>query len=114
MKAAKVQEICRKLPGATEEVLWEDNLVFKVGGKMFTVTGLQEDSRYSFKCPDDMFDVISQLPGIIPAPYLARAKWVQIDPASCELGDEQIETLVRQSYDVVFARLPKKMQKTIK
>jgi predicted DNA-binding protein (MmcQ/YjbR family) len=45
-----------------------------------------------------------------PAPYLARAHWVQIRPADCRLRAGGIAVLLRQSYDLVVAKLPKKTQ----
>ena len=39
MNLEKIREYCLSLPHATEEVLWQKDLVFKIGGKMFTVIG---------------------------------------------------------------------------
>ncbi len=102
------------LTGATEQVQWGDDLVFKVGGKMFACSGLEKDSRYSFKVDDERFLELTDQPGIVPAPYLARAKWVQIDPASCELPAGEIRALVERSYELVFGKLTKKAQREIR
>ena len=37
MGLEKIREYCLSLPHATEEVLWQKDLVFKIGGKMFAV-----------------------------------------------------------------------------
>ncbi|MBF6907474.1 MmcQ/YjbR family DNA-binding protein, partial [Acinetobacter baumannii] len=50
--------------------------------------------------------------GIIPAPYLARAKWVYVEDAKA-LGDEEAAQLLRRSYELVFGKLTKKMQREI-
>lgn len=66
---------CLSLPHVTEQVQWGDNLVFKVGGKMFAVAPLEPAEVWlSFKCSDEEFAELIERPGIIPAPYLARAK----------------------------------------
>ncbi len=113
MDAARLRKLAMSFPGATETVQWENDLVFKVGGKMFAVTGLEEDSRYSFKVADDRFLELSDLPGFKPAPYLARAKWVQVDPSACDLPSEHLEDLIREAYEIIFGRLTKKLQREI-
>ena len=81
MTPAQLRKLCMKLPGATEQIQWGNNRVFKIGGKMFAVSGVEKNSRYSFKVEDHRFLELTDQDGIIPAPYLARAKWVQIEPA---------------------------------
>ncbi len=98
----------RSLPGVTEEVLWENDLVFKVGGKMFFVEALDEKPRLaSFKCTPESFAELIEQPGIIPAPYLARAHWVALQ-AECGLREKEVLALIRTSYDLVVAKLPKR------
>ena len=113
MTPAKLRKVSNAMRGATEQIQWEKDRVFKVGGKMFACSGIEKNSRYSFKVDDERFLELTDLPGIVPAPYLARAKWVQIDPATCELPDRDLEKLVRRSYEIVLAKLPKKKQREI-
>ena len=114
MSKKRLEKLCRGLPGATEEILWENTRVFKVGGKMFYAGNAEDDGgHYSFKVDNDRFLELTDLPGIRPAPYLARAKWVQIDPASCKLPDVELALLVENSYGLVFAKLTKKLQQSI-
>ena len=112
MNANQLQRFCMTLQGATEQIQWGDDRVFKIGGKMFACSGLEKDSLYSFKAGERFLE-LTDLPGIIPAPYLARAKWVQIDPASCELSASQLKELLQSSYEQVLAKLPKKTQAAI-
>ena len=72
-----VRKFCRALPGATEDVKWGNDLVFSVGGKMFAVVCLEPPHQISFKCTPEEFAELIEREGIIPAPYLARAMWVQ-------------------------------------
>ena len=113
MNAAQLRTLCLSLPGATETIQWGDNRVFKVGGKMFAISGYADDSLYSFKVDDDRFLELSDLPGFRPAPYLARAKWVQVDPASCAFPSEHLEDLVHEAYTIIFSRLTRKAQREI-
>ena len=101
------------LPGATETIQWGNDRVFKIGGKMFACSGLEKDSLYSFKVDDERFLELTDMKGVHPAPYLARAKWIQIEPADCKIPKKDLKELVRNSYALVFAKLPKKTQREI-
>lgn len=111
IEAAKA--LCRSLPGCVEDIKWDTNLVFSVGGKMFAVTTTDAHAgAISFKVEDDRFLELTDRPGIIPAPYLARAKWVQVQ-REAKLGKTEAEALVRRSWELVFARLTRKLQREI-
>ena len=114
LSSEEMKALCRSLLGATEQVQWGDNLVFKVGGKMFAVTGLAADARYSFKVDDDRFLDLTGVPGVIPAPYLARARWVQVNPAECALAAPDVAALLRRSHELVFGKLTKRLQKELR
>ena len=114
MNLNKAKAVCRGFPGATEDIKWESNLVFSVGEKMFAVTGAEGSERgISFKVDDDRFLELTDRPGIIPAPYLARAKWVYIEDPKA-IGDTEAAQLLKRSYELVFARLTKKLQREIR
>jgi predicted DNA-binding protein (MmcQ/YjbR family) len=66
----------------------------------------------SFKVEDDRFLELTDRPGIIPAPYLARAKWVYVENAKA-LDDREAAALLRRSYELIFAKLTKKLQREI-
>ena len=104
--------VCRSFPGVTEDTKWGNDLVFSVGEKMFAVTSHGEAAGMSFKVEDERFLELTDRPGIIPAPYLARAKWVYVENAKA-LGDEEAAQLLRRSYELVFAKLTKKLQREI-
>jgi predicted DNA-binding protein (MmcQ/YjbR family) len=109
-----LREHCLSLPYATETVQWGDDLVFKVGGKMFAVLPLEPSaaSHLAFKCTPEKFAELTEIPGIIPAPYMARAMWVAFEDLSALHADE-IRALIRESYDLVFAKLTKKQQREL-
>jgi predicted DNA-binding protein (MmcQ/YjbR family) len=104
------REQCLSFPHATEQVQWIKDLVFKVGGKMFAVAALEPGAHvFSFKSTPEKYAELIEIPGIIPAPYLARAQWVAFERPDA-LPRAEIKLLARQSYDLVFAKLPKKIQ----
>lgn len=56
---------------------------------------LEATSRYSFKAEDRLLEFSDPL-DICPAPFLARARWLQIDPAACQLRDEALICLIEE------------------
>src|SRR5277367_1961292 len=105
-----IRKFCLALPGVTEQIQWEDDLLFKVGGKMFAVVPLEPARLYiSFKTSGEDFAELVERPGIIPAPYLARAQWVALESESA-LRRTELENLLRQAHSLILAKLPKKLQ----
>ncbi len=114
MAAQWIRRHCLSFPHATEQVQWVCNLVFKVGGKMFAVTALEPgEVHLSLKCSPEDFSELTERPGIIPAPYLARAQWIALEREDA-LPVAELKPLLRKSYDLVFAKLTRKAQAELK
>ena len=108
-----LRNICLPLPGATEQIQWGNDLLFKVGGKMFAIAPLEPAPVcLTFKCSDQSFAELTERQEIIPAPYLARAKWVALESPDAMTRGELSE-LLRTSYELVFAKLPKRAQEEL-
>ena len=108
-----VRSYCMSMPHATESVQWGNDLVFKVGGKMFAVLVLEPAKVWlSFKCSPEEFADLVERPGIIPAPYSARYHWIALETEDA-LPVTEVKRLLRRSYDLVFEKLPKKTRATI-
>jgi predicted DNA-binding protein (MmcQ/YjbR family) len=108
-----LRELCLSFPGATEQIQWGYDLLFKVGGKMFAVTPLEPAPVcLSFKASPENFAELTERPNVIPAPYLARAQWVALQTRDA-LPPEELARLLRESYDMVFTRLPKKIRDAV-
>ena len=112
MDIEALRAICKKLPAVTEDIKWGNDLCFCIGKKMFCVAGLQTPTSVSFKVKDDEFDEMSSRPGMEPAPYVARYKWVLVTDLNA-LTKKQWDHYVRQSYELVKSRLPKNILKTL-
>lgn len=106
MNIDSVREYCLGFDGATEKLQWGDALCFKVGGKMFAVLGLDE-VRFTFKCTPDAFAELIERDNIRVAPYVGRYNWVMLDRLDA-LSTEELKDFVRQSYEMVAAKLPRK------
>ncbi len=112
MTIETLRAICRTLPGVTEDVKWGQDLAFTIGKKMFAVVNLEPPHQLSFKCTPESFSELIERPGLIPAPYLARAMWVQEPELGATLDRREIETLVRTAYELVRGKLPKRVQES--
>ena len=107
-----IRKHCTSLKGVTEDVKWDHDLVFSIGGKMFCVVGLDLPFGCSFKVSDEEFEELSTTSGFIPAPYMARAKWVKVDSEG-RLTQAQWKKYLLQSYDLVKAKLTKKQKQEL-
>ena len=108
-----LRELCLSFPHATEQIQWGSDLLFKVGGKMFAVTPLEPAPVcLSFKASPENFAELTERPNIIPAPYLARAQWVALQTRDA-VPQGELSQLLRESYDMVFAKLPKKLRDSL-
>ncbi len=114
MRLDQLKQHALSLPHSTVVKQWGETLVFKIGGKMFLIVSLDGDlaERLSLKCSPEQLSGLLDRDGFIPAPYLARASWVCLeDPGAVSAGE--LQALVRNSYDLVRAKLPKKSQATL-
>lgn len=111
MNIEAIQKYCLSFAGATEGIKWENDLVFMIGEKMFAAVALQdsEKGRLSFKCMPEEFAQLIEREGIIPAPYAARHHWVSVTRHQA-LKQAEIKRLLRDSYQMVRAKLLKKFQ----
>jgi predicted DNA-binding protein (MmcQ/YjbR family) len=108
MNTEAVREYCISLPAVTENLQWGDHVCFKIGGKMFAILPLgPEGPRLNFKASDYNFAELIEREGIIPAPYLARAKWVALQSMNV-LRDDELRDLLSQARQLVFEKLPAK------
>ena len=110
MNTPWVRRLCLSLPHTTESIQWGEHLVFKVGGKIYAIAALEpQDVWLSFKCVPEEFANLTEVPGIIPAPYLARAQWVALETFDA-LPATELERLLKQAHALIFAKLPRKKQ----
>jgi predicted DNA-binding protein (MmcQ/YjbR family) len=113
MNIEQLRKVCLSFPGATEQMQWENSLLFKVGGKMFAVTPLEPAPLWlSLKADPEEFAELVERPGIVPAPYLARAKWIAIESPQT-LPQAEVTQLLRKSYDLVVTKLPRAVQASL-
>lgn len=109
----KIGQLCLTWPGTTEDVKWGADHVFSVKGKMFLILPYESEKPWlSFKASSKAFEDLVSTGLFAPAPYLARASWVMTRSPE-DMDWSTIEELIRESYDLVVAKLPKKTQKEL-
>jgi len=110
MNFDSIREYCLSLPHVDEIVQWDNDLLLRIGGKMFTVLALDAAAPYriSFKCTPEEFAELTEIEGIDPAPYVARYHWVSLKSYGL-LPQAELKRLIKNSYEMVRAKLPKKV-----
>ena len=113
MEIKDIEKICKSFRGVTEDIKWDDHLCFNVGNKMFLVTAPDKvPPSATFKVTDEEFEMLPEREGFIPAPYMARYKWIYVDDIS-RLSKKEWRQYLKQSYELVFNKLPLKTRKEI-
>jgi predicted DNA-binding protein (MmcQ/YjbR family) len=113
MNVDSVRAYCLSFPQARENLQWGEDLCFKVAGKIFAISSLGVPPSLCFKCTPEKFAELCELQGISPAPYVGRYKWVLVENLNV-LRDEELEDLIRQSYEMVAAKAKRKSKGKVK
>ncbi|ASM73202.1 MULTISPECIES: MmcQ/YjbR family DNA-binding protein [Roseobacteraceae] len=101
---------CAAKAAATHVVQWGNADVWKVGGKVFAICGWADDApAFTFKVTEMAFEILGDMPGLRPAPYLASRglKWIQ-HYGTPGLNDTELTQHIDASYDMIVAKLPSK------
>lgn len=102
---------CATYPGTSHVVQWGGALVWKVLGKVFVVARFDDVPAMSFKVSRLGFEVLSDLPGHRPAPYLASRGLSWIEAQFAILPPGEAEAHIRGSYALVTAGLSAKKRR---
>jgi predicted DNA-binding protein (MmcQ/YjbR family) len=109
MRLEHLRTFALALPHTTVVKQWGECLVFKVAGKMFLIVSLDGTlaEGLTVKCTPEEFDALTDIDGIGQAPYCAKRHWVKASDLDA-LPAREFERLIRRSYDLVVAKLPKR------
>ncbi len=102
-----VHAVCSGLPGAVLTFPFgEDTAVYKVGGKVFALTGVDRATSINLKAePPDVTGLVETYEAIERGFHMNKKHWitVQIDGS---LPDGLLEELIEDSYDLIVDKLP--------
>jgi predicted DNA-binding protein (MmcQ/YjbR family) len=109
-----IRQLCLSFPEAKESLQWGETLCFKVRGKIFAMLSLDSvPPSLCLKCAPEKFVELLEFEGIVPAPYVGRYKWALLERLDV-LSAPDLEDLIRQSYEMVEAKAPKRKRVTHK
>lgn len=112
MNIETLRDYCLSLPLATEDIPFDFNnyggiVGFRVLGRIFAMIDTANPKFFALKCePDLAIDLRDRYPEITPAWHMNKRHWNQVDIFGA-LPDELIESMIRRSYALVAAKLPK-------
>ncbi|MDR3528529.1 MAG: MmcQ/YjbR family DNA-binding protein [Rhizomicrobium sp.] len=109
MRQAEVEKLCLSFAATSLVVQWGDHRVFKVGGKIFAILSPvgQRPQTLSFKTGGDSFHILTQLPDIKQAPYLAKSQWVYLERLDA-LPSRDLKAYLIRAHALIAAGLSKK------
>ena len=112
MNVEEFRMYCLSKAHVTEEFPFDETtLVFKVAGKMFALTGLDDpEFKVNLKCdPDRSVMLREEYESIRPGWHMSKLHWntVHVDGS---FPDKFFLELVDHSYDLVVQGLPKKLR----
>ena len=113
MDLESVRKFCLSFPGASEGLQWGDDLLFRVGNKIFVSVWLgSAPQRMTVKCTKERCAELLELEGITRAPYVGRYDWVMLERLDL-LRDDETRELIADSYDNVRSKLPSSVQQKL-
>lgn len=115
MDRAAFDTFCGSLKATSHIEQWGGASVWKIGGKIFALCsrwGSVPHQCVSFKCSDLTFQILCEQDGIVPAPYLARAKWVQIEDPDV-MSDDDLLRYIETAYWIVAGKLTRAQRKSL-
>ncbi|HEU0025194.1 MAG TPA: MmcQ/YjbR family DNA-binding protein [Thermoleophilaceae bacterium] len=115
MNAAGLRRRCLACAGASEEFPFgPETSVFKVAGKMFALSRLDgEPLEVSLKCEPDLAERLrATYPAVRGGYHLNKRHWntVTLDGS---LPDRMVADMLEDSYDLVVAGLPRRVQREL-
>ena len=92
-------------------MLSRSELTSAKNGEMYSAADSRETGM-SVKTTPEKFAELTERQGIIPAHYVARYHWITIEDSKAVTSAE-LKELIRESYQMVFDKLPAKVKKAI-
>src|SRR3954451_4552660 len=115
MNAESFRAHCLEKKGATEGTPFgPDNVVFKVGGKMFALLALDEiPTAVNLKCdPDRALELRDRFEQVRPGYHMNKKHWNTVEIAG-GIPDAEIRAMIDHSYELVVQSLPKKLRDSL-
>lgn len=114
MNIEEFREYCLSKPGVTEDMPFGDEtLVFKVYGKMFALSGIDNFSTINLKCdPQRALELRERYPEVIPGYHMNKKHWNTVT-INQSVHDREIFQWIDDSYELVVRKLPRSIREKI-
>jgi len=114
MNIEELRDHCLQKAAVTEGFPFDQvTLVFKVGGKIFLITNLDQGDRFNVKCdPELAIELRERHPEVLPGYHMNKTMWNTVFMDGT-LSYKQLFEMVDHSYDLILKSLPKKIQAEI-
>ncbi|SDK62494.1 Predicted DNA-binding protein, MmcQ/YjbR family [Catalinimonas alkaloidigena] len=114
MHIEEYREYCLSFPGVTEELPFgEETLVFKVKGKIFALSGIEEFGSINVKCdPEKAVELREKYRGVVPGYHMNKRHWNTLLLRE-DLADRDIRQWIRDSYELVVSGLPRQVREAL-
>lgn len=111
MNIEDFRSYCLSKEFVTESFPFDDKtLVFKVGGKMFALTGIENFVSANLKCdPEWSVELRETYFGIKPGFHMSKKHWNTVTVDS-DVPYQLLTQLVDHSYELVYKSLTKKLR----
>jgi len=111
MDRAELLDYCLAKPGAWAETPWENDIVVRVGPKIFAFTGSRDGDSVALKCGanrDEADEWLARYPEDASVmPYIGRSGWNALR-IGADIPDDELLEAIDASYDYVVSKLPKR------
>ena len=115
MNIEEFREYCIAKKGTTEELPFDETtLVFKVMGKIFAITKIDEFNSFNVKCdPERAVQLRETYAGVLPGYHMSKKHWNTI-VLDGSVPEDKAFQWIDDSYDLVVAKLPRALKETLK
>lgn len=115
MTLDQIRNLCLSFPNATEGFPFDaTTLVFKIGGKMFLLVDTENPSYITLKCSKDaQAELVESNLWISPGFHMNKSHWITVDVSSEWADQMTVRLLIKDSFGLVHAGLPKKVKEAL-
>ncbi len=110
-----LRTLCLAQPAATEDQPFgPDNVVFRVGNKIFALLALDAfPPRINLKCePEKAIDWRERYEAVVPGYHMNKRHWNTV-VCNGSIAPDDLHEMVGDSYALVRASLPRRIQSTL-
>ena len=102
-------------PNVTYDYPFDEKVrVYRIGEKMFALTADEVPLEVNLKCdPLYALELRSLYKGIRAGYHMNKKHWNTVTLSDSDVDDETVRELINHSFELVFSKLPKKVQQSL-